>query len=33
MTISSKEVLKQTFGYEKFREGQIEIINSIINEN
>ena len=29
---SPKEVLKQNFGYEEFRQGQNEIINSIVNK-
>ena len=32
MLLNPKEVLKQTFGYEKFRQGQNEIINSIVNK-
>ena len=32
MTLNPKEVLKQTFGYEEFRQGQNEIINSIVNK-
>ena len=32
MTLDPKEVLKQIFGYEKFREGQNEIITSIVNK-
>ena len=32
MTFNTKEVLKQTFGYEEFRQGQNEIINSIVNK-
>ena len=29
MTLNPKEVLKETFGYEEFRQGQNKIINSI----
>ena len=32
MTLNPKEVLKQIFGYEEFRQGQNEIINSIVNK-
>ena len=32
MPFNSKEVLKQTFGYEEFRQGQNEIISSIVNK-
>ena len=32
MTLNPKEVLKQTFGYEEFRQGQSEIISSIVNK-
>ena len=32
MTLNPKEVLKQTFGYEEFRQGQNEIISSIVNK-
>ena len=32
MTLNPKEVLKQTFGYEQFRQGQNEIISSIVNK-
>ena len=32
MNLNPKEVLKQTFGYEEFRQGQSEIISSIVNK-
>ena len=32
MMQSPKEVLKQIFGYEEFRQGQNAIINSIVNK-
>ena len=32
MNLNPKEVLKQTFGYEEFRQGQNEIISSIVNK-
>ena len=32
MTLNPTEVLKKTFGYEEFRQGQFEIITSIINK-
>ena len=32
MTLNPKDVLKQTFGYEEFRQGQNEIISSIVNK-
>ena len=32
MTLNPREVLKQTFGYEEFRQGQNKIINSIVNK-
>ena len=32
MTLNPKEVLKQTFGYEEFRQGQNQIISSIVNK-
>ena len=33
MALNPKEVLKQIFGYEEFRQGQNKIISSIVNNN
>ena len=32
MTLNPREVLKQTFGYEEIRQGQNEIISSIVDK-